>query len=412
MTDTRPKAEDFQFGSPEVNACPYPFYDAVRAHCPVYQLPGRPDVLLTRYDDVRQAAHHHEVYSSHRPSAAASTDPEIAAIEATGYPTVPALVTLDPPEHTRIRRLLSRSFSAKVIAEMEPSVAAVVDSLIDTFVERGTVEFMEEFALPFPTRVIGDAFGIPVADQGNFRQWSDAIADLVSLYISRERMLECKRSIVEMQHYFAALVEQRKAEPGDDLLSAFVNARVEGERPLELLEILELIRIFLAGGNETTASLLGSAMYLLLTHPEQMAAVRADHSLIPQMLEETLRFESPVQWNPRTIERDDAECNGTPLPSGTRVLLSWGAANRDPEKFGPDAGRFDIHRPSSDHLAFGHGVHFCVGAGLGRMEARVAFERLFSRLDEIKLAVSPEEIRYVGAFTRRLERLPLSVSGR
>lgn len=411
MTDIRRKADDFQFGSPEVNACPYPFYDTVRAECPVYQLPGRQDVLLTRYEDVRHAAHRHDVFSSHRPSAV-SADPEIAAIEAEGYPTVPALVTLDPPEHTRVRKLLSRSFSPKVLTAMEPSVAAAVDSFIDDFVARGSVEFMSEFALPFPTRVIGDAFGIPVADQVHFRRWSDAIADLVSLYISRERLLECKRSMVELQHYFAKLVEERTADPGDDLLSSFVTARVDGERPLELLEILELIRIFLAGGNDTTASLLGSAMHLLLTHPEQMAEVRADHSLIPQMLEETLRFESPVQWNPRTIERDDAECAGVPLKSGTRSLLSWGAANRDPEKFGPDADRFDIHRPPSDHLAFGFGVHFCIGAGLGRMEARVAFERLFTRLDEIRLAVGPDEIRYVGAFTRRLERLPLSVTGR
>jgi cytochrome P450 len=406
LTASKRRAEEYEFNSPEVNACPYAFYEAAREECPVYPLPGQSAFLLTRFDDVYEAAHHPETFSSHRPILG-SGDPEFEAIRATGYPEVPTLVTNDPPEHSRYRKLVNRAFSIRAVAALEPSMTAIVDEVIDGFIDRGDVEFLTEFAMPFPTRVIGNALGVPVEDHGHFQRWSDAIADAVSTYVTRERALECKRSLVEMQHYFAGLIEKRRVQPGDDLVSQLVTARVEDERPLDVPEMLDLIRIFLAGGNETTASLLATAMFLLLTHPDQFEIVAADRSLIPAMLEEALRLEPPVQWNPRIIERDDAEIRGVTLPAGSRVLLGWGPGNRDPKKYGPDADRFDVRRGTSDHLAFGHGPHFCLGAALARTEARIAFERLFTRMTNIRLAVPADQITYNGAFVRRLNHLPL-----
>lgn len=409
MPNSSKRPEDFKFASPEVNACPYPFYSAAREHCPVYELPGQQNsYLLNRYDDVQHAANTWEIFSSHRPAFGAG-DPEMEAIAAEGYPQVPAIVTNNPPEHTRFKKLVNRPFTLRAVKRLEPDMYKRVDALIDSFIDAGSVELMEQFAIPFPVRVIGDALGVPEDDQiRNFKQWADDIADSVSLYISRERALECRRSLVQMQKYFAELIERRRNEPGDDLVSDMVTARVEDERPFEVAEILELIRNFVAGGVESTASLIGSAMYHLLLNPDQLNAVYANHAHIPQMLEEALRLEPPVQWNPRIIERDDAEIRGHHLPNGSRVMLGWAGANHDPEAFGDDADDFNIFRKAEvKHLSFGTGVHTCLGATLARSEARIAFERLFARMSDIKLAAPADDIKFVGAFTRRLERLPL-----
>lgn len=404
---------DFAFASPEVAACPYPFYAAARDQEPVYELPGGIGYLVSRHADVSAAVNDPDRFSSHRP-VFGQGDPEFDAIHARGYPQVAALVTNDPPEHTRIKKLVNKGFTPRSVKALEPAMHDIVDSLIDAFVgdatgpAAGETDLMTAFAMPYPVRVTGDLLGVPAAEQGRFQQWADDIADSVSTYTTRERALEAKRGIVDMQHYFAAQIQQRRADPGEDLVSELVRARVGGERPLDVPEILEIIRTFVAGGVESTASLIGSAMFLLLGDPAQLAQVRADFGLIPGMLEEALRMESPVQFNPRLVEKPGVGVCGVSLAPGSRVLLGWGPANRDPDRFGPDADRFDIHRPAvTQHLAFGHGSHFCIGAALARAEARIAFERLFTRLGDISLAAPAAEIRYQGAFVRRLERLPI-----
>ncbi|WP_219632782.1 cytochrome P450 [Haloechinothrix aidingensis] len=409
MATSPKRPEDFKFASPEVNACPYPFYAAARSECPVYEIPGQKNTyLVSRYEDVQYAANTPELFSSHRPAFGAG-DPEMEAIAEEGYPMVPAIVTNDPPEHTRFKRLVNRPFTLRSVKRQEPAMADRVDKLIDSFIDDRSVELMDQFAKPFPTHVIGDFLGVPEEDQKRyFQRWADDIADSVSLQITRERALECKRSLVEMQKYFAQLIEERKLNPGDDLISDMVTARSEDDNPLDVPEILELIRNFVAGGVESTASLIGSAMYHLLLNPQQLDSVYNDHSLIPQMLEEALRLEAPVQWNPRLIEREDVSLRSVQLPQNSRVMLGWAAANHDPEAFGDDADEFNIFRKDPHkHLSLGSGIHTCLGATLARSEGRIAFERLFTRLRDIKLAVPADEVTYVGAFTRRLDRLPL-----
>jgi cytochrome P450 len=407
VTEVSKCPEDYVFASDEVNACPYPFYAAVRPQSPAYHVPSVNGVLVTRYEDVLGAAKQPAMFSNHRPLLGAG-DPEFAAIHATGFPVVAGLVTNDPPEHTRFRKLVNRPFTNAAVSRHEPVIRETVSSLIDAFIQDGECELLTQFAMPFPTRVIGQVLGVPVEDQASFGRWSDDVAESVSGYISRERALECARSLVDMQHYFAGLIEKRRVEPGDDLISSLVTAREDDERPLDVPEMLELIRVFLVGGTESTASLLGSTFYLLLTHPDELAQVRTDHSLIPQMLEEVLRLESPVQWNPRLVESEGVHIEDVAIEPGSRVILSWGAANRDPAKFGDNADEFDIHRPQNTHAAFGHAFHFCLGAPLARLEARIACEQLLTRLDKLELAVPVGELTFVGhGVVRRIERLPL-----
>lgn len=400
-------AADYDFTAPEVSSCPYDFYAAAREQSPVHPLPQLGGVLLTRFDDVQQAAREPQHFSSHRPSFGAG-DADIEAVMKQGYPSVGALVTADPPQHTRIRKLVSRPFTPNNVARHEELVRRVVADLIDDVGDSGEIELMSQFALPFPARVFGQIMGVPAADAPRFSHWADLIAESVSGYLPKERALECAHGLVEMQHYFVDLIEQRRKDPQEDLLTDLVNAREDGERPLEITEMLELIRIFVAGGTESTASLLGSAFFLMLTHPEQAAQVRADHSLIQQMLDESMRLESPVQWNPRVVENEGVSVDGVAIPVGTRVLLGWGSANRDPGAFGEDANAFDIHRTAGSSLAFGHAFHFCLGAPLARLESRIATEELLTRLPGLELAVPAEQIRFVAhGVVRRVETLPL-----
>lgn len=403
-----PSTTNDDLTSPEVAACPYPFYAKARAQTPAYPVPAMGGFLVTRFDDICTVARDTASFTSRRPTIGAG-DPEFEEIRAKGYPAVPALVTCDPPEHTRYRKLVFKPFTPAASLRHEQLIRETITGLIDSFIGDGRVELMSQFALPFPTAIIGSILGVPEDGLRNFGRWADIIAETASGALPRERSLECARGLVEMQLYSAGLIEERRQQPGEDLLSALVTAQADDEKPLDLPEILELIRIFIAGGTESTASLLGSALYLLLTHPDQFEAVRADHTLIPAMLDEVLRFESPVQWNPRMVMTEGVEIDGTPIPPGSRIMLGWGAANRDPAKFGPDADRFDIFRQGPTHIAFGHANHFCLGAPLARLEARIACEQLFSRLDDVALAVPPEELTFVShGVVRRLAALPLT----
>lgn len=406
--DKNPDAPTADYASPGVAACPYDFYTRARAETPAYPVPAMGGFMVTGYDSVCATARDTASFTSRRPAMGAG-DPEFEAIRAKGYPAVAALVTCDPPEHMRYRKLVNKPFTPKATLAHEHLIRQTIADLIDAFEADGEVELMSQFALPFPTKIIGAILGVPDDGLQNFGRWADIIAEMASGALPRERGLECARGIVEMQLYFADLIEARRQEPGDDLLSALVTAQADDERPLDLPEILELVRIFVAGGTESTASLLGSALYLLLTHPEQFEAVLADFSLIPAMLEEVLRLESPVQWNPRMVMTEGVQIGDVPIPSGSRVMLGWGAANRDSAVFGSDADRFDIFRKGPTHTAFGHANHFCLGAPLARLEARIACEQLFSRLEDLKLAVPAEDLSFVAhGVVRRMSALPLT----
>jgi cytochrome P450 len=367
--------------------------------------------IVTRFRDVEYVLMHPELFSVHGLTEGLARDtPEIRTIEAQGWPAVDVLSKADPPEHTGYRSVVNRPFAAQSVKQLEPRLQEIANRLIDAYISAGRVEFVSQFAKPFPLYVFAELMGLPEEDIGPVKRWCDArIERMGGSLISYERDLQAARQVVEFQHYLYQKIEERRATPGADLISHMVTARVEGfeGRSLTTEELISMIDIILLGGNDTTINLLSSGMALLLRHPEQLALVSADPSLIPNFVEEALRVESPVQCLFRTA-KVDTEVEGVRVPQNARLAIMYGAANRDAEQF-PDPDRFDVRRPNAKmSVAFGAGIHFCLGASLARLEGKVAFETLLTRLRNVRLAEGKNNFRHtINPIVRGLEALHL-----
>ena len=376
--------------SPEVLECPYPYYQRVREEAPVHQTPLG-FWAVSRYEDVLSVVRNPEVFSSLAQSNSFVTTPppEVIEIAKQGYPRVNTLLSNDPPSHTQFRNLVNKAFLPKRVAQLEDSIRKITNDLIDAFINDGKVDLVEQFAVGVPLTVIADALGVDRADMPKFKKWSDDSVAPLSGMLTPERQIECAHSRIEFQKYMVDRVHAREANLRDDLLSDLVSARFDsGERAGEgmtMAEMLDVIAQLLVAGNETTTKLIAAATLMLVENPEQMAKVRADHSLIPNLVEEALRMEAPVQMLPR-FTKEDVEVGGVAIPKGSVVMAMYGCANRDGAKY-PNPDMFDIERDNArTQMAFGQGPHFCVGAALARSEARIAFELLLSRLNNIALA--------------------------
>ena len=376
--------------SPEVLECPYPYYERVREEAPVHQTPLG-FWAVSRYEDVLSVVRNPEMFSSLAQSNSFVTPPppEVIEIAKQGYPRVNTLLSNDPPSHTQFRNLVNKAFLPKRVAQLEDSIRKIANDLIDAFINDGKVDLVEQFAVGVPLTVIADALGVDRADMPKFKKWSDDSVAPLSGMLTPERQIECAHSRIEFQKYMVDRVREREENLRDDLLSDLVQARFDsGERAGEgmtMAEMLDVIAQLLVAGNETTTKLIAAATLMLIENPEQMAKVRADHSLIPNLVEEALRMEAPVQMLPR-FTKDDVEVGGVAIPKGSVVMVMYGCANRDGAKY-PNPDMFDIERDNArTQMAFGQGPHFCVGAALARSEARIAFELLLSRLNNIALA--------------------------
>ncbi|MBJ7461651.1 MAG: cytochrome P450 [Ilumatobacteraceae bacterium] len=376
--------------SPEVLECPYPYYERVREEAPVHQTPLG-FWAVSRYEDVLSVVRNPEMFSSLAQSNSFVTTPppEVIEIAKQGYPRVNTLLSNDPPSHTQFRNLVNKAFLPKRVAQLEDSIRKITNDLIDAFINDGKVDLVEQFAVGVPLTVIADALGVDRADMPKFKKWSDDSVAPLSGMLTPERQIECAHSRIEFQNYMVDRVHEREANLRDDLLSDLVQARFDsGERAGEgmtMAEMLDVIAQLLVAGNETTTKLIAAATLMLIENPEQMAKVRADHSLIPNLVEEALRMEAPVQMLPR-FTKEDVEVGGVAIPKGSVVMVMYGCANRDGAKY-PNPDMFDIERDNArTQMAFGQGPHFCVGAALARSEARIAFELLLSRLNNIALA--------------------------
>ena len=376
--------------SPEVLECPYPYYQRVREEAPVHQTPLG-FWAVSRYEDVLSVVRNPEVFSSLAQSNSFVTTPppEVIEIAKQGYPRVNTLLSNDPPSHTQFRNLVNKAFLPKRVAQLEDSIRKIANDLIDAFINDGKVDLVEQFAVGVPLTVIADALGVDRADMPKFKKWSDDSVAPLSGMLTPERQIECAHSRIEFQKYMVDRVHEREANLRDDLLSDLVSARFDsGERAGEgmtMAEMLDVIAQLLVAGNETTTKLIAAATLMLIENPEQMAKVRADHSLIPNLVEEALRMEAPVQMLPR-FTKEDVEVGGVAIPKCSVVMAMYGCANRDGAKY-PNPDMFDIERDNArTQMAFGQGPHFCVGAALARSEARIAFELLLSRLNNIALA--------------------------
>jgi cytochrome P450 len=388
--------ESVHFPSPRTIECPYPLYDRLRADAPVFKVPRHDIYLLTRYADVVWASKHPELFSSHR-GAIGAGDPELEAIAAEGYPQVATMTQSDPPEHGRFRSILGSVFTPRRVAGLEPRIREITHELIDDFADRGEVEFAWEFANPIPMIIMADFLAVPLDRLRDFKRWAEDITQAKGFefgLIDRGRAEQCQRSLVEFQHYFAEQLDRRRRDPGPDMISDLVRVQVAGERPLTLEEQLDLLRLLVIAGNETTAHLIINVMYLMLQSPHDPRELVTSPAALSGVIEEALRFESPSQWNQRMATRD-VQLHGVTIPAGARVLLSWGAANRDETVFA-DASVCDFARPGNkQHVAFGHGIHYCLGAPLARLEARVAFECLYERLDGFALAAGRNDFSHI-----------------
>ncbi len=380
--------------SPDVLECPYDYYRRVRDEAPVHQTPLG-FWVVSRYDDVLSVVRDTDRFSSDMRNSFVSGPPsdELRAIEAEGYGRVSTLLTADPPVHTQFRALVNKAFLPKRVAQLEGEIRRIADDLMDAWIDRGRVELVSEFAVGLPLTVIADALGVDRADMPRFKKWSDDSVAPLSGLLTPEQQLECARSRVEMQHYMAERCREREDSPRDDLLSDLVHARFDsGERAGERLDITELLSVIeqlLVAGNETTTKMIAAGMLLLIEHPDQMAAVAADHSLIPGLVEEALRLESPVQMLPR-VAKVDVTVGGVDIPAGSILMMMYGCANRDEAKY-PSADAFDVVRANArTNLAFGQGPHFCPGAALARSEGRIAFETLLGRATDWALDTATE----------------------
>jgi cytochrome P450 len=387
--------------SPDTIEDPRPFWEAMRTEQPVYQVPGTGYFAISRYEDALQVLTNEEIFSSREPPGLQlPPGPEIEAILKEGYPPAHTLLSNDPPSHTRFRALVNKAFSARRVAGMEPQIREIANHLVDGFIGEGCVELVSQFAVGLPLTVIADSLGVPHEDLGKFKKWSDDSVAPLGGMISYQRQIECAHSLVEFQHYFAARLEERRLEPRDDLLTDLVNARLAGVEPLNVPEMLNILQQLLVAGNETTTNLIASAMVLLLRNPEQMTAVRADPSRIPNFVEEALRLESPVSALFR-VTLSDTEVGGVKIPAGSRVIVIYGSANRDDAQF-PDSRRLSLERENArSHLAFGQGVHFCIGAALARLESRIAFETLLGRLHNIRFMAERNDFTHTPSFILR-----------
>jgi cytochrome P450 len=359
--------------SEETRRNPYPLYAQMRSASPVLHVPPPFDTwMVFDYENVRRVVNDHEAFSSRVPA------PDNW------------FIFFDPPQHTKMRALISRAFSPRSIVNLEPRIRDLSRELLDKVMVQDEVDFATEYSVPLPMMVIAEMIGMPVEDWPRFRQWSDLILKLSYTMRGMEADAEAGtamaafRSVtVEMNEYIGEMIAQRRAAPRDDLLTRLVEAEVDGER-LTQQEILGFFQLLVVGGQETTANLINNALLCLIDNPDQFALLRSRPELLPSAIEEVLRYRSPVQWLMRAPVREIA-LNGQVVPAGKLVLAMIGSANRDPKQF-REPERFDIRREASPHIAFGHGIHSCLGAALSRMEARIALSDLLARVDGLELA--------------------------
>jgi cytochrome P450 len=403
-----------RFFDPQVIADPFEYYQAWLPKSPVIKLSDGMFLVLS-YEHCVEATGRVDVFSNNFQaslSGAMAEDSDVSAILAKGWPQVDTLLTADPPVHTRFRKLVNLAFSAKRVAAIEADMRAVVIDLIDKMAEKGRCDFVTDFAIPLPVAMIAGQIGMSSDDLERVKRWSDAFVDRLGRMISKERELECAREVVEFQHFVKTKIDERRAHPTEDLLSDLVHAQVDDERPLEDGELLSIMQQLMVAGNETTTSALAGGLLQLIRNPDQMekavAAVDAgnDRAII-NLVEEVLRSESPTAGMWRAVLQD-TELGGVAIPKGAMVQLRYAAANRDPAKY-PDPDRFDMERANArSHLAFGKGIHMCVGNMLSRKEMAVAFTELLARLTDFALADGHDPVWPPNMLLRGLTTLPIN----
>ena len=397
---------------------PLSVFARMRAQSPVTSVitpEGQRAWLITRYEDVRRALADPRLSKDWRKLRAPGfvPDPSVGFLMA-------HMLNADPPDHTRLRRLVQKAFTPGRVAGLRPRIEAITASLLDAMpgggsgggsggggrardadpARDGVVDLITEFAFPLPMTVICELLGIPDDDREEFKTWSQVILSSTATFD------EYRAAGGAMYAYFTRLLADKRAAPADDLLSALITARDSGDS-LDEPELLAMIFLLLVAGHETTVNLIATGTLALLTHPSEFSRLRSDPSLLPGAVEELLRFANPLNHATDRYAPEPLEVGGVLIPAGEPVLVVTSSANRDPARF-PDPDRLDVGRDASGHVAFGHGIHYCVGAPLARLEGEIAFGALLARFPGLSLAVEPAALRWrPSSLIHGLETLPV-----
>ena len=371
--------------APSFVADPYPAYRRLRERDPVHYSALTQQFVVSRYADLDRILRDHRSFSNDLQRARSSR-----GSLGTRKKLKPSMLVQDPPDHTRLRGLVNRAFTPRSVAKMEDYIRATAHRLLDEV--EGTDEFdlMKAFAVPLPTIAIARMIGVPERDLDRFKVWSDRLARALEPLLTPAEQEAVFRTDQLLAEYHMEIIEERRHEPRDDLVSRLVEAEEQGEK-LTPDETIVMLRLLLIAGNETTTNLIGNGVRALLQNPDQLALLREQPDLVPRAVEELLRYDSPVQLDMR-IARHDLEIGNRTVRAGTMISLAIGSANRDPERFrNPD--ELDIERPDQGNISFGRGIHHCLGAPLARLEGRIALEVLLERFDRIGFGTRPPKYR-------------------
>jgi len=390
-----------EYPYPEATECPYAFYDKIRGTSPVHKVPGQDVHFLALREDVLYALEHPEVFSNigRNPGTPLEAKVMPSGVE------VRTMLDSDPPTQAQHKQFVLKHFNQKVFRENAPAIRAIVDELIDGFIAKGECDFVSEFADRLPELVICHLLDLPRDVKSRITEWGRLETSGVRFFPPERKALQ-EKVLESLASYSRELVLERHRKLGDDMLSRMIRAQIERDGVFEPDYLTQTLAVLITAGLLTTALMLSHGMRLLLDHPEQMEKVRADFSLIPNMVEEVIRIESPAQWIPKRVAKDH-ELKGVTLPAGSHVCVGLAAANREEAVF-PDADRFDIRRANAaSHVAFGKGIHFCMGAPLARLEGQIAFEQLLTRLKNIRFGPDNDFQHFDSPSFRGLKKLNL-----
>ncbi len=370
----------------EQNLDPFPVYRAMRKNQPVYYDPERNSWNVFCYDDVQRVLSDYTIFSSQFGSQPGSGDD-------LSQPFAASMISTDPPRHRKLRALVTQAFTPRAVEALAPRIRAIVDAHLDGVISAGRMDVIRDLGDPLPVIVIAELLGIPAGDRERFKKWSDWIVQTASMAplplddgdgsgmsTGFDESLLQSDAVQEMSMYFFDMIEKRRVAPEDDLISGLLQANIDGET-LSLIELLGFCSLLLVAGNETTTNLLGNAFLCFTDEPKTWQKLRERPDLLPQAIEEILRYRSPVQSMFR-VAKVDTVVAGQRIPAGATVMPWIGSANRDETQF-PDPDRFDIERSPNRHLAFGNGIHYCLGAPLARLEARIALGAMLERFSTI-----------------------------
>lgn len=393
----------FPYDDPEFVADPFPFYKALRGQ-PVRRvvaLRGLEAWLITRYGDGIAALSDPRFSSDLRDATDTRLMDRLPTTERESF--LHSMIRVGPPDHTRLRRLVSKAFTVRRVAELRPRVQEITDGLLDAVIPAGRADLVADLALPLPVTVICELLGVPAEDRSGFQAWTDVMIGQHPDRFDKDAMDDAWR---KMWDYMEALLAAKRAHPDGALISALIAAR-DGEGSLDEDELIAMAFLLLVAGYITTVNLIGGGVAALLAHPDQLKLLRDDPALLPGAVEEFLRYDGPVNPGLIRFPTEDVEIGGVLIPRGATVLIATAISDRDPAVF-TDPDRLDVTRRENAHLAFGHGAHYCLGAPLARLEGEIAIGTVLRRLPNLALAVPREELRWQAPSLRGPKELPVT----